>query len=82
MTIRAALGVWTPLCVALSVGGLAGIATVSGLGRFGLDLSDRVGAFPVIAFVVVFGFRGAVGSANRLALLLRSQESFHPSVRR
>lgn len=80
--IRSALAVWAPLCVALSIGGVVGIAVVFLLGEMGIALPPRVGAFPVIGSVVLFGFRGAVGSANRLAHLLRSQEAFHPSIRR
>jgi hypothetical protein len=73
--VRAALVVSVPLCVALSVGGLAGIATVSLCALLGMELPERARAFPVIAFVVLFGFRGAVESAHRLARLLQPRDA-------
>jgi hypothetical protein len=80
--IRAALGVATPLCLALSVGGILGIAAVEGFEQLGLELSERLEAFPVIAFVVLFGFRGAVGSASRLAHTMRERDAYGPGARR
>jgi hypothetical protein len=79
--IRASLAVFAPLVVALAIGGLAGIGAVSACGELGLGLPERMGAFPVIASVVLFGFRGAVGSANRLAVLLASRGAGHPGDR-
>lgn len=78
--VRAALAVLSPLVVALSIGGVAGIGAVSAFGELGLRLSERTEAFPVIASVVLFGFRGAVGSAHRLAQLLAARDA-QPGVR-
>jgi hypothetical protein len=80
--VRASLAVFAPLVVALSLGGLAGIGAVSVAHQLGMGLSERMEAFPVIGFVVLFGFRGAVESANRLALLLHARDAFYPGFRR
>lgn len=75
LMVREVLIVWAPLCVALSVGGLAGIGTVSLCGLLGVELPERARAIPVIALVVLFGFRGAVESAHRLARLVQPRDA-------
>lgn len=80
MLLRDALAVWAPLCVALLVGGLAGIGAVSFADELGIELSARVEAIPVILSVVAFGFRGAVQSGNRLSLLLARHDPLNPGA--
>jgi hypothetical protein len=80
--VRASFAVLAPLVLALSLGGITGIGAVSAFGELGLRLSERTEAFPVIASVVLFGFRGAVESANRLVLLLDHHGPYHSGVRR
>jgi hypothetical protein len=80
--VREVFGVSKPLCIALGLGGLAGLGSVAVFERLGLELSQRIEAFPVIGFVVLFGLRGAVGSANRLAQLLRQRDAYGPGTRR
>lgn len=79
--VRDAVAVWAPLGVALSVGGLTGIGAVSACEQLGIELSARMQAFPVIGLVVLFGFRGAVESAHRLAHLLRHRARREAGVR-
>lgn len=79
---RTVMTVGAPLFLGLSLGGLASLGAVHCFDALGMNLSDRQEAVPVVGLIVLFGFRGAVESANRLAALLRPGGALDPGSRR
>lgn len=79
--LRTVLAVGAPLWVGLSLGGLAAALGVYVLDALGANLTDRQEALPVAGVIVLFGLRGALESANRLAALVR-RGALDPTFRR
>lgn len=80
--LRIVLFIGAPLWLSLLAGGIAGLAAVAALDAVGLALTARQQALPVVACVVLVGFRGATEAARRLVVLLAERDGVIPSPRR